>query len=96
MASPDPDIASLAASIAVNAHLKRLDDAGRRARTAPATAGRLKKYLDQVDPTGAMSETERLAAAKFAMREDMARLSLIAVKAKKELAALQKEAAHAS
>ncbi len=96
MASPDPDIASLAASIAVNAHLKRLDAAGRKARTAAATAGRLKKYLDQVDPDGTMSETERLAAAKSAMREDMARLSLIAIKAKKELAALQKESAHAS
>ncbi len=96
MASPDPEIASIAASIAVNAHLKRLDAAGRRARTAPATAGRLRKYIDQVDPGRTMSEEDRLAAARSAMREDMARLSLIAVKAKKELAALEKESAHAS
>lgn len=92
MASADPDVASLAASIAVNAHLKRLDAAGRKARTRAAREGLLKKYFDIVDPDRVMSDAERLAAAKNARAEEMARISLLGVKARKELAELRQTA----
>ncbi len=88
MASTDPEIRRLSAEIAVNTQLKQLDGAGLIARTAPARRARWAKYLHQVDPTGAMSPEDRERAAKYALREDMARLSLLAVQARRELAGL--------
>ncbi len=96
MASADPEIASIAASIAANEAIARLDDAGRKARTAPATAGRLQRYLNDVDPDGTMSDIERITAAKAAMAADMARLSLLGVKARKKKAEPVGVGAHGS
>lgn len=88
MASTDPEIRRLAAEIAVNTQLKQLDGDGLIARTAPARRARWAKYLERVDPTGTMSPEDRERAAKYALREDMARLSLLAVQARRELAGL--------
>lgn len=88
MASADPEIRSIAASIAVHAQLKRLDGEGRLARTLPARRARWQKYLDIVDPDGRMSPDDREQAARHALREDMQRLSLLAVQARRELAEL--------
>lgn len=96
VASADPDIRSLAASIAVNADLSRLDADGRFARTAPARQARWQKYLDRVDPDRTMTPADRERAARHALREDMARLSLVAVKARKELAELAASGERAS
>ncbi len=96
MASPDPEIARLAATTAANEAIARLDTNGRRARTAPATAGRLQRYLDDVDPGRDMSEEDRIAAAKAAMAADMARLSILGVKARKKRAELQAIGSHGS
>lgn len=87
MAYKDPELASLAARVAVNTHLSRLDTAGRAARTAPMREARWAKYLDQVDPDGVMTDSERIQAAQHAMAADMARLSLLAVQARKKKAA---------
>lgn len=85
MAHKDPELASLAASIAANTHISRLDAAGRQARTAPARDARWVKYLDQVDPERAMTDEDRERAARHALTADMQRLAMLAVKARKGL-----------
>ncbi len=94
MAYKDPELASLAASLAANTAIARLDGAGRHARTAAARDARWRKYLDLVDPDRQMSDTDREQAARHALAADMARLSLIAVKARKERAELLGAGAH--
>ncbi len=84
MAHNDPELDSIAASIAANAAIARLDTAGRAARTAPARDARWQKYLDQVDPDRLMSEADRERAAQHALTADMRRLSLLAAKARKK------------
>lgn len=86
MAHKDPELASIAASIAVNTHISRLDSAERAARTAPMREARWQKYLNEVDPTGRMSDEDREVAARHALAADMARLSLLAAKARKKKA----------
>lgn len=95
MASADPDIARVAATIAAHTAVSRLDADGRRARMAAAHEGRLKTYFDEVDPDRTMPEEDRIAAAKSALAADMARLSLLGVKARKRKAA-ERELARAS
>jgi hypothetical protein len=86
MAHADPEQARLAASIAANAAISRLDEDGRKARTAPARDARWQKYLDQVDPDGLWSDADRERAARHALAADMARLSLLGVKARRKKA----------
>lgn len=88
MASADPEIRTLVAEEAANAAISRLDADGRRARTASASKANWQRYLDAVDPDGTMSPEDRERAAEHARRADMARLSRIAVQARREHAAL--------
>ncbi len=96
MASADPAIASAAASIAAHTAISRLDAEGRRARVAPAHEGRLRAYLDAVDPDRLMGEEDRITAAKAAMAADMARLSILGVEARKKRKAAERQLAKAS
>lgn len=84
MAHNDPELDSIAASLAANAAIARLDSAGRAARTAPARDARWQKYLDQVDPGQIMTDADRERAARHALTADMQRLSLLAAKARKK------------
>ncbi len=84
MAHNDPELDHIAASLAANAAIARLDSAGRAARTAPARDARWQKYLDQVDPGRLMSDADRERAARHALTADMQRLSLLAAKARKK------------
>ncbi len=96
MPSKDPEILRLNATIAAREAVSRLDTEGRRRRVEPANEGRHLKYLDAVDPDRTMSEEDRIEAAKSALAADMARLSLMAVQAKKRKAAERRELAKAS
>ena len=77
---------SAAASVAINA---RLAQVGGASVAAPATAGRWARYLYQVDPYEQLTEAERHARARFALRTDMRRLAARSVSVRQDKRAVR-------
>jgi hypothetical protein len=83
----DATEASLRGRLAVLSSWAQTED--RTARTAPGRAAMMAKFEKQVDPHGTLPPAERARRAEYARKAHYTRLSLKAVKARKQLAALR-------